>query len=203
MFEYINRVQGRVIACALGEIVKTVAIAAALFAVPTFALLPASAQVAGYPDVSKTHWAADSITHLAVAGIIQKKSATPLGGAPKPMTTTAPTYDGNKPVTRYELAVTLYRFVQYIEHANAQRKTKFGAQAQPSDGPTAVKLLIAKGYLPVTTPLAKDGDKAVTANQMADALAAIITKSREKATPISPDLKEQPAIEKPAASPRG
>ncbi len=184
---------------------KTVAIAAALFAVPTFVLSPAGAQVAGYSDVPREHWAADSVAHLAVAGIIQKKSATPLGGEPKPATATAvPKYDGNKPVTRYELAVTLYRFVQYIEHADAQRKTKFGAQAaHPSDGPTAIKLLIAKGYLPATTPLAKDGDKPVTANQMADALAAVITKSREKTTPISPDLKDQTPIEKPANPARG
>ena len=150
----------------------------------------------GQPTVSRI---------LAVAGIIQKKSATPLGGEPKPApTTAAPKYDGNKPVTRYELAVTLYRFVQYIEHADAQRKTKFGAQAQPSDGPTAVKLLIAKGYLPATTPLAKDGDKPVTANQMADALSRRSSPNRrEKTTPLSPDLKEQPTDREASSLPQG
>jgi hypothetical protein len=103
-------------------------------------------------------------------------------------------------VTRYELAVTLYRFVQYIDRADKQKKSKQGAQAAPADGTEAVKRLIADGYLPKNTPLATDGTKVVTANQLADALTHIIVRSREKATPITPDSKYAP-IERPSAAP--
>jgi len=108
-------------------------------------------------------------------------------------------YDGNKPVTRYELAVTLYRFVQYIERADRQKKGKSGAMAEPKTGADAVKYLVSNGYLPRTTLLAKEGGKIVTANQLADALAQVITKSRERVTPISPDSELD--IKRPQAVP--
>ncbi len=157
--------------------------------------LPAGAQVAGYKDVPKSHWAAGSVAHLVEAGILQKAPTKP-----SHKTAASPKFDGDKPVTRYEMAVTLYRFVQYIEHANSQGKTKFGADTL--DGPTALKRLIADGYLPATTPLAKDSTKTVTANQFADALAQVIAHSREKSTPLSPDLKGAP-IEKPESAAKG
>jgi len=169
----------------------------------TFAALggPARAQVAGFSDVPKDHWAADSIAKLVAAGIIaspgqQQKAASP-SAAKAP---TKPAYNGEKPVTRYELAVTLYRFVQYIDRADKQKKSKMGAQAAPADGAAAVQRLIAEGYLPKNTPLATEGTKTVTANQLADAITHVIVQSRVKATPITPDSKYAP-IERPSAAP--
>jgi hypothetical protein len=164
--------------------------------------VPCRAQVAGFADVPKTHWAADSIAKLVSAGIIaspaqntQNKDKT--GGAKAPA---KPVYNGDKPVTRYELAVTLYRFVQYIDRADRQKKSKMGAQAAPANGAEAVQRLIADGYLPKETPLASDGDKLVTANQLADALTHVVVRSREKASPITPDSKYAP-IQRPSAGP--
>lgn len=160
------------------------------------------AQVAGFPDVPANHWAADSVARLAERGIVKGYSADPLSarGAAPPAKSAKPAYNGNKPVTRYELAATLYRFVQYVERADKQQKSKFGAQASPS-GADAVKQLIAGGYLPKNTPLASQGNVLVTANQLADAMTQVLSKTREKNTPITPDsLRTQP-IERPESAP--
>lgn len=158
------------------------------------------AQVAGFRDIPPGHWAAGSVAHLAAVGIILGNSDTPLSpagtGAKKPGRAKKGAYDGNKPVTRYELAATLYRFVQYIERANRQPKSKFGAELGSVDGPTAVKLLLAGNYLPASSPLAKGDGTPVTADQFADALAQVIAKTRENLTPRAPDSAALPG-EKP------
>jgi hypothetical protein len=159
---------------------------------------PARAQVAGFSDVPKNHWAADSITKLVAAGIVASPAQQKASGTAK--TTATPAYNGEKPVTRYELAVTLYRFVQYIDRADRQKKSKMGAQAAPANGAEAVKRLIADGYLPKDTALATDGDKLVTANQLSDALTHVVVRSRERASPITPDSKNAP-IQRPSAAP--
>ena len=162
---------------------------------------PARAQVAGFTDVPPTHWAATSVQKLVSSGIIVGYAA-PFGPkqTPKPAAKKA-AYDGNKPVTRYELAVTLYRFVTYIERADRQKKMKNTVQAEPKTGAEAVKRLVAEGYLPKTTPLALEGGKSVTANQMSVALAQVIAKSREKTTPITPDSLKTLPTEKPGNAP--
>jgi hypothetical protein len=152
---------------------------------------PAAAQSGGFTDVPKTHWAAQSITGLATAGILAPQSGT-----------AKQTYNGDRPVTRYELAVTLYKFVQYMERADKQPRGKMKVEA-PVSGPDAVKKLIAGGYLPANTVLAKEGGKNVTANQLADAMGTVITKIRAKKVPITPDsLRTQP-IEHPPHENKG
>ena len=146
----------------------------------------ALAQTGGFSDVGKGHWAAPSVSGLASRAIL-----APQGKPAK--------FDGSKPITRYELAVTLWRFVQYMERADKQKKTKDGAMA-PIDGPGALRRLIADGYLPASSPLAKDGGKTVTAEQLADAMASVITRSREKTIPISPDARRAIPIEHPGHS---
>lgn len=164
---------------------------------------PARAQVAGFSDVPPTHWAAASVQKLASSGIIVGYGATPFGPkqTPKPAGAKKAAYNGNKPVTRYELAVTLYRFVTYIERADRQKKMNNTVQAEPKTGAEAVKRLIAGGYLPTTTPLALEGGKSVTADQMAGALAQVIAKSREKTTPITPDSLKTLPTERPGNAP--
>ena len=178
-------------------------VTAAIFAVVGLTLAavstPVFAQVGGFTDIPRDHWAADSVAKLATAGILTgDKQITPAKGTPAPK---KGAYDGNKPVTRYELAVTLYRFVQYIDAANKQPKGKTKVQTAPLDGATAVKRLIADGYLPKNTPLAVSGTTAVTANQLADALAQVISRNREKKTPITPDSLKTLPVEKPAETP--
>jgi hypothetical protein len=152
---------------------------------------PAQAQTAGFKDVPKNHWAAEGVAKLASAGIVKGHPV-----AKNQKATGKESYNGDKPVTRYELAVTLYRFVLYIERAERQKKGNLKVDA-PIDGPQAIRKLIAEGYLPRDTPLAKEGTKVVTANELADAMTRVITRSREKATPVTPDSLRAKPIEKP------
>ena len=170
--------------------IKTMMVGVA--AVVLAAVNPAQAQTAGFKDVPKDHWAAEGVAKLASAGIIKGHPV-----AKNQKATGKETYDGNKPVTRYELAVTLYRFVLYIEKAERQKKGNLKVEA-PIDGPQAVRKLIAEGYLPRDTPLAKEGTKVVTANELADAMARVITRSREKTTPVTPDSLRDKKIENPS-----
>lgn len=182
--------------------IARVAVVAAALAAVSFGARSASAQAAGFPDVPANHWAAAGVAKLVSVGILRGYPADPVapqGAAAKPAAKSG--FDGNKPVTRYELAVTLYRFVQYIDRADKQKKSKTGAQAAPADGAEAVKRLIAEGYLPKDTPLATEGTRVVTANQLADALTAVITRSREKQTPITPDSLKTLPMEKPQSAP--
>jgi hypothetical protein len=139
----------------------------------------ARAQVGGFKDVPVGHFAGDAVTKMAKVGVMapDKKGAS---------------FDGNKPVTRYELALTLWRFARYLESADKQKKSKLQVLA-PKDGAAAVKQLIALGYLPKNTALASDGARVVSANQLADALTAVLVKVRANRVPMSPDsLHAQP-----------
>lgn len=161
----------------------------------------AAAQVQStFPDVPASHWAAESVSQLVRAGIVTGYSAAPPGGKAPPAPAKKAGYNGNKPVTRYELAVTLYRFVQYLERADKQRKSTTGARATPIGGAAAAKSLIARGYLPKNTPLAQSGGTLVTANQLADAMAQIIARHTERKTPLTPDSQRAP-IARPGVTP--
>ena len=138
----------------------------------------ASAQTGGFKDIPAGHFAGEAVSKMATAGVM----------APDKKGTG---FNGNKPVTRYELALTLWRFAQYLERADKQHKSKFQAQA-PKDGSTAVKQLVAMGYLPKNSLLAADGAKVVTATQLADALTAVIIKVRANKIPVSPDSLKAP-----------
>lgn len=157
--------------------VATVAIAAAA---------PARAQ-APFPDVPAGHWAAEAVAKMAGEGIL---TGYPPAAAPRPKATP---FDGNKPVTRYELAVTLWRFVRYLNQADGRKKGNLGAQLPDAKSPQdALAKLVSGGYLPKNTPLAKEGGKNITASELADAMAQIITKVTEKKTPITPESRRAP-----------
>jgi hypothetical protein len=138
----------------------------------------ARAQSGGFGDVPTGHFAGDAVSKMAALGVMAPGKA----GAK---------FDGNKPVTRYELALTLWRFAKYLDGVDKQQKGKLKASA-PTSGADAVKKLIAEGYLPKNTPLAKEGSKAVTASQLSDALTAVIVQMRARKVPISPDSLHAP-----------
>jgi hypothetical protein len=146
----------------------------------------ASAQSGGFRDVPSGHWAAGALEGLSTRAIVAPAKA---GGA----------FDGSKPVTRYELAVTLWKLVQYMERADKQKKSKDGASA-PIDGPGAVKRLVADGYLPANSPIVTEGSKSVTADQLATALVQVIARSKEKTVPVTPDSKKSLPIDRPGSS---
>ena len=144
------------------------------------------AQGGTFKDVPKGHWAAEAVGRMSAVMVPDKKAGSPT------------TFDGSKPVTRYELALTLWRFAQYLERTDKQMRGKTHALA-PKTGAEAVKALVAGGYLPKNTPLAKEGGKTVTAAQLSDALTLVIVKVREKKVPITPDSEHTP-IRKPSSA---
>jgi hypothetical protein len=157
----------------------------ALLSLLTLASL-AAAQDTGFSDVPKTHWAASSVQNLLTRGILAPQGATK---APAKK----PAYKGDAPVTRYELAVVLWRFVQHMENANKQPKTKTGAQLTPQE---AAKQLVAGGYLPKNSPIAKAQDAKITSDQLVEAMTLVIARIKEKQIPVTPDSKYAP-IQRP------
>lgn len=150
---------------------------------------PVFAQGSAFPDVPANHWAAPSVNALVKAGIVNGSGAPlAIGAADKKKAT----YEGNKPVTRYELAVTLYRFVQYMDKVEKQPKSKTGAMVTPKTGADAVKQLVAGGYLAPNSAFVKNataagGIKPVTADEFAMALGDVLTKVQETRTPVTKD----------------
>lgn len=99
-------------------------------------------------------------------------------------------FQGDKPVTRYELAVTLDRFVRYMEAA--RKPLHPGGKPVPVKAPArasqaeraALTHLVSQGFLPKSSPLLKkDGHQPVTATEMADALASVTIRLSDRAEP--------------------
>lgn len=153
----------------------------ALFTLAALGLLLSSVPAVAAPsDVPPSHWAARS-----VGSVTAKKLMTPLPDGQ---------FHGDKPVTRYELAVALDRFVRYIE---AGRRPLHPTKAQtpvplPPRAPAAAKQALAHltqgGFLPAKSPLlTRDGTKPVTAQELADALAQITLRLSDRSLPPNKD----------------
>lgn len=149
-------------------------------AVTALAALAAASTHAAPPDVPASHWAARSVASVTTRKLM---AALPDGK-----------FHGDKPVTRYELAVTLDRFVRYIE---AGRKPLHPTQAQkpitlppdaPADAKQALTHLTHEGFLPAGSPLLnRPGAKPATAQELAAALAQITIRLSDRALPPPKD----------------
>jgi hypothetical protein len=126
------------------------------------------------------HWATPSITALVQRGILQPPT-TPKKPTRAPK---ANKLAGDAPVTRYEMVVTLWRFVQYMEAADKQKKGTLKVEMKPEE---AIKLLVSGGYLPKDSPLVVGKSNTVTIKQFTKAMSLVISRIQEKKTPISPD----------------
>ncbi len=148
------------------------------------------------------HWAADSVRKLAQAGIVSgyRKTASAQQKSRQ-------AYSGNKPVTRYELAVTLYRFVQYMERADRQRGGGGGARKGDGGAPAAAGGKRGRGRAPpdrerlftANTPRPTHRTTLPTAHQQADALARFISRITDKKVPVTPESQRAP-IQRPDSS---
>lgn len=97
-------------------------------------------------------------------------------------------FRGDQPVTRYELAVALDRFVRYMEashkplHAEITQPT---VTLPPAASPTvrhALEHLMSNGFLSAQSPLlTKNGNQPVTAKEMTDALASVTIRLSNRA----------------------
>lgn len=128
-------------------------------------------------DVPPGHWAAGAVRRLEAEKII-------MGSAPGK-------FQGDKPVTRYELALTLDRMVRYIE---AGRKPLSGGGS-----PSSVKLpasanaqtrqalthLTQNGFVSASSPLLQ-ANKVVTARELTDVLAQVTIRLTDRSLPVTP-----------------
>ena len=132
------------------------------------------------PDVPANHWAARSVQSVTSKRI--------MNGLPDGK------FHGSKPVTRYELAVVLDRFINYIEAGRkplttAPAKTNIPiSAAAPLPVKTALKHLAGMSFLPPTSPLFRGtGQEYVTAQQLSDALAQVTIRLSDRSLPPSQD----------------
>lgn len=135
-------------------------------------LLGASCAAEDLKDVPKDHWAAESVKVLADAGVVK--------GYPDS------TFKGNEPVTRYELAVALDGMIRFIKASFEPVKKPEAARKPKSEIANPMASLKAGGYLPADSPLLKNGNKPVTAEQLAAALASVSAKLIEEKVPAAP-----------------
>ena len=143
------------------------------------AVAPLAAKAAPPPpplpkDVPTRHFAAGSVQHV----LREKIMGRDLDGR----------FRGNKPVTRYELAVALDRFVRYVEAAHKPLHSEL-VQPKVNVPPKATAIqqqalhhLISYGFLPPQSPLlTKDGQAPVTADELSEALASVTLRISDRA----------------------
>ena len=153
---------------------------AAYCATLTLLVLPAvAAPTAPFPDVPAKHWAAGAVGRVAARKLM---TGDPTGK-----------FNGNKPVTRYELAVTLDRLVRYMEDAHkplsaTPDRPVHLPKAAPSAAQAALRHLVGGGFLPTTSPIViKDGTKPVTASELTNALAQVTIRLSDRSLPPQQD----------------
>lgn len=151
--------------------VSVLCVAVMLLAFPAFAQ--------DFKDVPKDHWAAEAVCKLASDEIVK--------GYPDG------TYRGDRPVTRYELAVALERFVVFMQESRKPLAKPAQAPSVPREKTSAdpASSLKGGGYLPPDSPLLKDRDKPVTFDQLAQALTSVAARLVE--LDIPPGENKQPA----------
>jgi len=138
--------------------------------------LTACASAAPPSDVPARHWARSAVQSLSAKKIM---SADPDGK-----------FRGDKPVTRYELVVTLDRFIEYMERSRKPlHPTRVGAVLIMPHGANARQRLafyhlVGSGFLPANSPLiTKNGNAPATAHELADALAQITIRLSDRSLP--------------------
>lgn len=125
-------------------------------------------QVAGYSDVPPSHWAAKSVTHL-----VETKMLVPAPGA---------TFQGDQPVTRYEFAVMIDKFITDIRKTFIRQPEKKiinekKIAGRDVDGSKAAMVRLAKeGFLPYYSPIFMGPKDTLTPQMMSVALSQISTK---------------------------
>lgn len=135
-----------------------------------------------FKDVPKEHWAAESVDKLAEMGVVK--------GYPDSM------FRGDKPVTRYELATVLRRFIEYmreswkpITEGNKQdnpAEARSDSQSTTKQDQDPIAFLRDGGFLTEDSVLLQeDKNKPVTVDQLAQALATVAAKLTEERVPAS------------------
>lgn len=125
-------------------------------------------------DVPAGHWAAQSVRRLAAEKIMGSSARGK--------------FQGDKPVTRYELALTLDRLVRYLEAAHKPLSAQItpGAVVLPKAANAktrqALVHLAQGGFIVPRSPLLQ-ADKVVTARELTDVLARVTIRLSERSLP--------------------
>ncbi|MGQ9488495.1 MAG: S-layer homology domain-containing protein [Armatimonadota bacterium] len=128
--------------------------------------LPAFAQTTEFKDVPPDHWAASAVKEVVAKGIMK--------GFPDG------TFRGDQPVTRYELAVTLARFMRQVEESLKDLKARtprvsIAVPVKPQHWAFSdLKLLVEHGYVSEDSPLLRDLSKPVDPDTVSAVLAQAI-----------------------------
>jgi hypothetical protein len=119
-----------------------------------------------FSDVPDDHWAASAVNQLADEGV--------LTGYPDSC------FKGDRFVTRYELAVALARFAEFIEAGRTPliKSQKTGSEASdtslgPSWARDSIDFLTVNKYLPADSPIMIGGSGNATTEDLAQALSSI------------------------------
>jgi hypothetical protein len=102
-------------------------------------------------------------------------------------------FHGSQPVTRYELAVILDHFVQYIETSQKPiKQTKFPVPSSALTAPEthwahqAQVHLLQDGFVPATSPLVKKpGTVLVTGAELSEILATVTSRIVDRSLPAT------------------
>ncbi|MER3474739.1 MAG: hypothetical protein C4335_12065 [Armatimonadota bacterium] len=147
------------------------------------ATLPVFAQTTAFKDVPPDHWAVSAVKEVVAKGIMK--------GFPDG------TFRGDQPVTRYELAVTLARFMRQVEESLKDLKARtpkvsFKVPVKPQHWAFAdLQFLVEHGYIPEDSPLLKNLSKPVDPDTVSAALAQAMIGLVERYT-ISPEELQVP-----------
>ena len=142
------------------------------------AVLPAGAQTTGFKDVPPDHWAAEAVQEVVAKGIMK--------GFPDG------TFRGDQPVTRYELAVTLARFMRHVEESLKDLKARtpkvsFAVPVKPQHWAFKdLQFLVNHGYVSEESPLLREPYKPADPDTVSAVLAQAIIGLVERYT-ISPE----------------
>lgn len=140
----------------------------------------ASVSIAAPSDVPHDHWAKNSVDTVTSKQI---------------MTTDNGKFDGNKPVTRYELAVTLDKWTKYIEkgrtplsHPVKKNRSSLIPAKAPKEVKVALMNLASWDFIDEKSILLKGtGKEVVTADQLSDIISRVIVRLSDRAEPPHAD----------------
>jgi len=116
---------------------------------------------AGFSDVPRDHWAREAVVEVAEAGVMK--------GYPDG------TFRGDRPVTRYELAVALAALAQSLNESwkPLAPSTAPSSQAPPPWAADSLAFLGSRNLLPRDSPVFKNGTRGISSQELADAMASI------------------------------
>ncbi len=145
--------------------------------------LPLVAQPLEFKDVPPDHWAAAAVREVVAKGIMK--------GFPDG------TFRGDQPVTRYELAVALARFMRHVEESLKDLKARTPRVSLPVPVKPQhwafrdLQFLVSRGYVAEGSPLLRDLHQPVAPDMVSVVLAQALVGLVERYT-LSPEDLEIP-----------